>query len=251
MIAGYTINMGSKSTFVVALLVAAIAGGAGWFLGYQQGAGKRASLFSVAAPMPLDVRTLSGVVKSISEDRFVMEIDSFTPASAASEKRTVIADSSTRIERLDQKDSDIFQKELDAYNSKLGTWNSSTNSAPPLPPDLFTHEEISVSLLKAGDVVNVTAAENIATARRFTAVSITVSSLPPVSVSSSVTPPPPPPPAAGVEGKPVASPPPPPPPASGETTPAAANKNAQASLAPPPPPPPSAAAPPPRAAPAR
>jgi len=234
---------------LIALLgVAVIAGGSGWFLGYKQSATRGANLMSAGA-QTFDVRTLSGVVKSVSEDRFLMEINSFTPAYAASEERTVMTDASTKIERLNQKDSDVFQKELDAYNSKLRAWNSSTGSAPPLPPDLFAREEISVSLLKAGDEVNVTAGENIAKTKRFTAVSITVSNLPPISVSSSGAPPPPPPPAVVVEGKPVTSPPPPPPPANGQTAPAAANKDAQASLAPPPPPP--AAPAPAPAAPAR
>lgn len=189
--------MENQQNTAVILIVAVVVGGLGWYLGYQQGArnsrppsgyASRALPPAPAPAMPADLRSISGAVKSVSGDSIVIKVNSFASASSASsDERTVVAMSSTVIERNKQKDTNVFQKEIEAYNAKMRSQTtSSTSASPTSPPDPFVHQKITLADVKPGEMVNVTANENIAKAKKFTAVSITIS-----TYSASTLPPPP------------------------------------------------------------
>jgi hypothetical protein len=83
--------------------------------------------------------------------------------------RTVIVASSTKISKLSMKNPVAFQKEVDVYNNKRLTSGVASAGASPMP---FVQTSIPFSEIKEGDMVIVSADDNIVNATSFVAARI-------------------------------------------------------------------------------
>jgi hypothetical protein len=108
-----------------------------------------------------DVRSLSGVVATVSDDHLTLKVSSMMSPfdDAALAERTVRTTSDTKVVRLVAKDSKVFQAELAKFSSV-------PSATPPSP---YTLVAGSVADIKTGDSLTVTASENVAGMKEFIA----------------------------------------------------------------------------------
>lgn len=168
-----------KEIAIVSIVVAVIVGLAGgYFWGYAKGgaavmasyAGKIDQLKNLL-PVPTTLNSLSGKVTAVSGMTLTLAAASITPnpfADAFPAIREVTAISSTTITRATQTNPLEFQKEVQAYTSQIGKPGSPAVAAP----SPVSQTVISLSDIKVGDTVTVTAGSNILDAASFTATTI-------------------------------------------------------------------------------
>lgn len=173
-------NTSSKLTIVVA--TAMFIGG--MILGFIVGAGQAGSEIEKLQakidtakkffPQVLEIHSISGKVKSISNDIVTIESSlDVNPLEDFPKERMVTITSATKLVSFVQKDSMIFQKEMEEFSKKMSTAPRGSISVPsPLPPTPFTEKESSLSDLKEGMTINVEASENIKEKVTFVAVKI-------------------------------------------------------------------------------
>ncbi len=144
---------------------------------YQAGfdAAKKLTLESPMGAMlhtPDDIRGISGTVAAISGNRITIRTQSVNPFEDPSlSERTVVVVNDTKIYKLSQKAPKVMQSEIEAFMKTMQTGKSGTVATPSEP---FTRTKISVSDITVGDIVNVTAIENIKTMKEFSASEIQV-----------------------------------------------------------------------------
>ncbi|MFA6077965.1 MAG: hypothetical protein WC724_03005 [Candidatus Paceibacterota bacterium] len=139
---------------------------------YQEGfdAAKKVVLesrFGGAFVVPDEIKTISGKVLEISENRITIETQSNNPFDVVS-KRTVFIDNDTRIYSLSQKDPKVMQSEMDEFMKAV---REGKNSPPPQP---YASSKASIEEIKIGDIINVTATNNVKTLAEFTASEIQI-----------------------------------------------------------------------------
>lgn len=180
-----------KGLKVVAVIILLVASNyISWNIGKSGSAvpaGKIIAAGGATAAIPGGMRAIGGTVDSVSDVEFILKVPSFDPSSSGGmSTRTVAIDQATIIERLIQKDSATIQKEQSAFMEQIqkiqNAETSDTTSAPIVPPEPFKREKISLKDLKAGDMVSVTANEDISKAKKFVAVRVSLQ--PRVSVPS-------------------------------------------------------------------
>ncbi|HUY05152.1 MAG TPA: hypothetical protein VMV62_00295 [Candidatus Paceibacterota bacterium] len=121
---------------------------------------------------PADARTLSGTVTAIQGDTLTLRVGMTDPfGDPALANRTVTVDASTTIVRL---------------SVQPGSPVPATGKGAIPTPPLFTQTPVSLSGIIVGDPLTVTAAENIATVKEFTATEIQIQAQALSSVSSTV-----------------------------------------------------------------
>lgn len=155
---------------IVVMTIAAVALGlcAARQAGYQDGFTAAKALvensnLGALIRTPDDIRSLAGTVTAVNGERLTLHLVSNSPFDdPALADRTVLVASSTKITKFVLKDPKVFQSELAAYTK--------TKSAPPPVP--LTVATITLSDIKIGDSVLVTASGNIKSRKEFTAVSI-------------------------------------------------------------------------------
>ena len=138
-------------------------------------------------PIPGGVRGFGGTVENVSDSGFTLRLSAYDPfASQGPSLRNVTVNKETILERLIQKDNATIQKEQTAFMEKIsagsaapaGGQGSATGgenqSAPLTPPEPFIRERISLNDIKAGDMVLVSAGEDIGTAKQFTATRVSL-----------------------------------------------------------------------------
>lgn len=134
---------------------------------YQEGfdAAKKIVLeskFGGAFVAPEEIKTLTGKVLEINENRIIIETQSNNPFEGIS-KRTIVVNSDTRIYSLSLKDVKTIQSEMDEFMKALQAGKN------PPPPQPSLSSKASIQDIKIGDVINVTALENIKTSAEFLA----------------------------------------------------------------------------------
>lgn len=168
----------TKSKYVIFVSVAVVAliigVGAGFFAGINNGVteNKCPQISSnTPFPMPSDIRTVTGTVKSISGNTLVLSVLPQTMGSNIAE-RTVSIDSSTKVVQEIQKTSAVFQKEVNAFMKKMNAGDS--NGSSPTPPTPFIEKTASMSDLTAGMNVVVSTNENVKNKASFVATKISI-----------------------------------------------------------------------------
>ncbi len=120
---------------------------------------------------PDDIRSLSGTVTAISGNQLTLHTQSTNPFDdPALADRTVLINASTTVVKLAQKDPKTFQTEMNAFMKAT----QSGTSQPATPPEPFTRVPATVADIAVGNVVTVSAADNVKTAKSFTASQIQI-----------------------------------------------------------------------------
>lgn len=133
-----------------------------------------------AVPTPVQppdgIHAFGGTVETVSDSGFAFKPSPYDPfASKGPAVRTVTVHAETVIERLIQKDSATVQKEQAAFMEKMKkVQNSGTSSAANTPPEPFIREKIALADVRAGDLVLVSANEDISTVKQFVAVRVSL-----------------------------------------------------------------------------
>ena len=121
-------------------------------------------------PLPPDIRTIFGTIKSVSGNAIVMDTTLTNPFEDIPKVRTVTVSSSTKIIKVQQKDPALYQKEMSEFQKVTARQNGiqATASLPAFPSPVV---QLAGSLadLKEGMSVSVTAAENIKDKESFAA----------------------------------------------------------------------------------
>ncbi len=118
---------------------------------------------------PEDIKTLLGNVTAIDGNRITIKVQSNNPFDdIALGERTVFIDNDTRIYSLSQKDPKVMQSEMDEFMKAV---REGKNSPPPQP---YASSKASIEEIKIGDIINVTATNNVKTLAEFTASEIQI-----------------------------------------------------------------------------
>jgi hypothetical protein len=155
-----------------------LAGGGSYDNGFAAGmaaARKKLADSHIVPPSPTTVMNISGTVKSVDTDRFVIAanavsmnpLDSQGPA-----ERTIVVDGKTQITvRIPMTpDEQAAANKLFQDNLKAGK--------PGVPPNPFTEKSGTINDIKIGMMVNITSASDIKTADTINATLITFDALP-------------------------------------------------------------------------
>lgn len=120
-----------------------------------------------------DIRAISGVVTDVSGNKIVVDTKSQNPfEDIALSSRTVVAAENTKITKKVYGDVVAFQSAMDAYIKSMRSGKKITTEVPRIPEP--TYEIISISDIKEGASVVITAEENIKSAAIFNASEIIV-----------------------------------------------------------------------------
>src|SRR3989344_4662746 len=178
-----------KILAVVVLLV--VSNYISWNVGKSGGLEMSGSAGNVSlpapGPIPGGIRAFGGTVENVSDSGFTLRLSTYDPfASEGPSLRNVTVNTETVLERLIQKDNATIKKEQTAFMEKIsaggaapagaqGSASGGENQSEPLtPPEPFIREKISLNDIKAGDMVLVSAGEDIGTAKQFTATRVSL-----------------------------------------------------------------------------
>ncbi len=147
-------------------------GGGSYATGYAAGiadAKKKLKESGIVPSSPEQVTTLSGTVKSVDADRFVIKANpvSMNPLDAQGPTdRTIVVGSQTKITIRVAMTPEELNAAMKAFQANI---NSKKLAIPPAP---FTEKTASISDIKIGMVVTVTAADNIKDAATINATAV-------------------------------------------------------------------------------
>jgi len=168
-----------KSIAIVSIVIALVIGLAGGY--FWGGAAVTASYApKIAAvnalfPIPQNLTSLTGQVEGISGNTLTLKTASLSANPFVGNiptVREVTVTDATAIAQLAPKDQATFQKETQDFQQQIK--NATSALAGAAAPSPFASTTISLSDIKVGDAVVVTAGENILNAASFSAVSIDV-----------------------------------------------------------------------------
>lgn len=175
--------MTTKSFVIAGGIVGIVAGlTGGYFLGYARGAvaiktsyaPKIAEVEAMLPPVPSTIQSLTGTVQAINGATLTLQVASGTfvdPFLADfPTTREVTITTTTNITSMTPISSTELQEEMQAYVEQLK--KSTSTSEEITPPSSFTKTAISISDIKVGDTVIITASDNILSASSFAATSI-------------------------------------------------------------------------------
>ncbi|MFA6414910.1 MAG: hypothetical protein WC217_01315 [Candidatus Paceibacterota bacterium] len=170
-----------RNIIIGGLVTALIVGGALGYAGASYQYGTQLDKARAAFPMQPTMLSVSGTVESVSGSVITLKSPpSSNPFETLPSVRKVTVTEETRVIRSEEKDPKVWQQEMADYQKLMqkdipGRVSTSTIAAslatPPMP---FKEVIISFSDLKAGDLIFVTAAEDIKTATSFEATGIRV-----------------------------------------------------------------------------
>ena len=173
--------MENNSTFkVLAVIVLLVVSN---FISWNIGKNGNTSISAGAGTFPAipgGIRNVGGIVGEVSSSSFTLNISSSPYTTKGPSVRTVSVTADTVIERLTLKSIAILQKEQTAFLEQLkkeqgiGIATTTDASKRLTPPDSFTRETISLKDIKAGDMVSVSANEDISTTKQFTATRVSL-----------------------------------------------------------------------------
>jgi len=194
-----------KTTIIISLVVALVFFTLGYLVGgtnvtstgqlaigantYQAGweaAKKRLADSGFAAPMAnFEIKNVSGQVAAIKGNVITLKIRPLEPlADPSLDERIINVDANTKIYIQEQKDQAEYQAEMAEFNKKMqeqlktqlkpGQAPAAPASAI-MPPEFFIKKQISLKDIKAGDNINVIAADkDIKNTKQFRAAEISL-----------------------------------------------------------------------------
>ncbi len=113
-----------------------------------------------------DVRILFGTITAIKGNSFTLRTQTSLPGDPLADRKVTVM-SKTKFVKILTKDKSAFLAEREEYNKKIQ--EAGKKDQLILPPEIFIHENVPASELRIGDRAIVTASENIATRKEFTA----------------------------------------------------------------------------------
>lgn len=114
-----------------------------------------------------DPRSIRGTIESVGSDRVGIRVRAADPlADPSLDKRVVLVRNTTKVLRLDRKESSVFQREVDIFFANLKSKKPSDSLRAPEP---FIGTAIDTQNLEVGDEVFVVASEDIKLAKEFIA----------------------------------------------------------------------------------
>lgn len=169
----------STVVFIIALVIVGITA---WQFGYRNVSNKNIESYKemqkirlagtgMFMPEGTEVKQLSGTIKSINGKSITVFLsypkDSFSDPLL--DERNITLDSNTIITLSTEKDETIFQKELEEYQSKIRAGESGVS-----PPQIFDKKPGDLSMLKVGQMINITTADNVRNQKSFTALTVDI-----------------------------------------------------------------------------
>ncbi len=122
-----------------------------------------------------EVKTISGVVESVSGDKINIKINPLEPLAYANlDNRVVITTSATKITRTIQPNQEAFQKEMEAFIKSIQDGPKKGTAIRPPERQPSIKQDAVFADIKAGDTITVTAGENIKENKEFTATEIQI-----------------------------------------------------------------------------
>ena len=126
-------------------------------------------------PLPQQLNTVSGTIKSISGNTISLEASIFSPFEELPPIRTITVTDKTTVIKLEQKAAATYQKELAEYQKASEPPKGSKTPPVILPiPNPYTQLPGSRADLKPGLSISVTAKEDVKTKEAFEAAGIEV-----------------------------------------------------------------------------
>lgn len=122
-----------------------------------------------------DVRHISGTVKEVRGKTIVVEILPINPFDESPRTRTITIGNETKILRNETKDTAVFQGEIAEFQKAIQSQKSGPGAAPISPPRPFREVSAAFSDIHAGQMISVTAQENIRDKESFTATTVNIS----------------------------------------------------------------------------
>lgn len=123
--------------------------------------------FIMPSGVKREIKTVMGEIKEINDDKITLKIRPLEPlADESLDARIIVVDSATKIYSLEAKDQKEYLVEMTAYANKKPDGKSVT------PPDIFKKSEISLTDLKVGQTISITAENDIKEVQEFTALEI-------------------------------------------------------------------------------
>ena len=169
---------GLKILAVIVLLV--VSNYVSWNVGKSGGVSSISGVGASPAGIPSGMRAIGGTVESVTDSGFILKVPSFDPSASVMSVRTVSVNQATIIERLIQKDSATIQKEQSAFMEQIkkaqNTQGSPATNVPIIPPEPFKREKVLLKDITVGDMVSVSANEDISKAKQFVAVRVSIQS---------------------------------------------------------------------------
>lgn len=119
-----------------------------------------------------EVHVLFGTVTTVNGNSITIHTQSMNPFDDPSlADRTILVNANTKIYKLFQKDPKTMQTEMASFAKTIQSNKSGTLTTPPEP---FVRTSTDISSIVVGDILNVTAIENIKTIKEFLASEIQI-----------------------------------------------------------------------------
>lgn len=169
--------MDKQKIMLIVLVVAVVAGGAGYLLGTSfSGSADRAKLEQVKKMFPTmpDSNSLLGEVKSVSGNVITLKALFRSPFDESPEVKQATVTSNTKIVKKESKSADVLKQEQIDFTKKLSAWKPSSVEAMPILPLPYTEKAIAISDLKVGDQISIEATTKIGMSAKFEAKKIIV-----------------------------------------------------------------------------
>ena len=125
-------------------------------------------------PKEFQSKKVSGRIKEINEQGFVLKIEPDSLIFSELDERIVEVNENTKIYRLVLKDQEKMREELENYSKNIKNAPSESEDKLLAMPDMFIKQEISLQDIKAGEQATITAENDIYTEKQFFAVEISV-----------------------------------------------------------------------------
>jgi len=155
-----------------------LAGGGNYDSGFAAGmaaAQKKLENSGIIPKSPATVMSVSGTVKSVDTDRFVIAANpvSVNPLDAQGpSERTIVVNDKTQITARAQMDPSDFAAAMKTFQDNMKSGKS------VVPPSPYTEKPATINDIKIGMLVTVTAASDIKTADTINATQVTFDALP-------------------------------------------------------------------------
>ena len=184
-----------KFIIVIAIIIAAVVGCVlGYAVGYSRGGNDVAASYApkIAAVSKLfrpimQTSYLTGRVDTISGDTVTVDANPITMNPFAEGNfpvvRTVTVTDATVITRTEQKDPAVFQEEVEAFQKMMqggsvppgiAATGTAHTAIATNPPTMFSETTTTLSDIKVGDTITITAASDISSATSFSATKIQI-----------------------------------------------------------------------------
>jgi hypothetical protein len=129
----------------------------------------------------MEFRLISGEVlkTEAARGRISISINPLEPlADPELDTRIIIVDSNTKIIKLAEKDMAEYEKEMAEFDKQMGEQMAGPDPMVelPMPPEFYTRESADISSIVAGQMITVSAGEDIKEKKEFKATEITIQS---------------------------------------------------------------------------